>query len=57
MVAHGGTPADSAAVRDELLAALPQPETLIVGVIDCTLGTHVGPGLVGAGILPLDDGD
>ncbi len=57
MVAHGGTPADSAAVRDELLAALPQPETLIEGVIDCTLGTHVGPGLVGAGILPLDDGD
>ena len=54
VVAHGGTPEDSAQVKKLLQKSIPGCRRFYEGVIDGTLGCYVGPGLVGAGIQFLD---
>lgn len=55
LTAHGGAPEECNQVREALRQALPEPAGEFQGIIDCTLAVHVGPGLVGAGILILED--
>lgn len=55
MVASGGSPEAMERVRQKLLQLAPGCRNLWEGTIDCTLGVHVGPNLVGAGIQLLDD--
>ncbi|WP_195269101.1 DegV family protein [Eubacterium sp. 1001713B170207_170306_E7] len=57
MVANGGCPEEMAAVREHYTRVLPDFENLYEGEVDCTLGTHVGPHLLGAGILVLGEND
>ena len=57
MVANGGCPDEMAAVKAHYTKVLPNYENLYEGEVDCTLGTHVGPHLLGAGILVLGEND
>lgn len=54
-VAHGDTPAELRRIREMLKEMLPDYEDCFEGEIDCTLGTYVGPHLLGAGIQLLSD--
>lgn len=57
MVANGGCPDEMDAVKAHYTRVLPDFENLYEGEVDCTLGTHVGPNLLGAGILVLGEND
>lgn len=57
MVANGGCPDEMTAVKAHYTKVLPNYEKLYEGEVDCTLGTHVGPHLLGAGILVLGEND
>ena len=57
MVANGGCPDEMAAVKAHYTKVLTNYENLYEGEVDCTLGTHVGPHLLGAGILVLGEND
>ncbi|MBQ2860799.1 MAG: DegV family protein [Peptococcaceae bacterium] len=46
---------DAASIREQVLAKLPNRNTLIEGELGCCLGVHVGPGLVGVGVHILED--
>ncbi|MDO4288908.1 MAG: DegV family protein [Eubacterium sp.] len=54
MVANGGCPDEMAAVKGLYTELLPDYEALYEGEVDSTLSAHVGPNLLGAGILLLD---
>lgn len=55
-IAYGGEEAREEAERvaKELVAALPNGKSLIMGQISPALGVHTGPGLIGVGIQVLD---
>ncbi len=55
LCAHGDAPEDGKLVKKMLMQAVPQHECCYEGIIDATLGVHVGPNLIGAGIQILDD--
>ena len=57
MVANGGCPEEMDVVRELYKDLLPDHEALYEGEVDCTLSAHVGPNLLGAGILILGDED
>lgn len=54
MLAHGDCPEEAKKLKELLLKAAPNYVSCFEGVVDCTLGAHVGPHLLGAGIQILD---
>ena len=55
MWAHGGCPEEGQQVVELLRSAAPDFEEEFYGEIDCTLGSYVGPHLLGAAVQVLDD--
>lgn len=55
MWAHGGCPEEGQKVAEKLRTAAPDFEYEFYGEIDCTLGSYVGPKLLGAALQVLDD--
>lgn len=53
-VAHGDAPERMEALRQHLLAALPEPEHIWEGKIDATLSAYIGDGVLGAAVQVLD---
>lgn len=49
-VTHGNTPDEAAALRDEI-ASTWNPQHLLTGEVDASIGVHVGPGVLGIGVL------
>lgn len=54
-VVDGGIPDEGDALRERLNPMLPAGTEVIRGQIDCTLGTYVGPHLLGAGFQVIPD--
>lgn len=54
-VANGDCPEEMQEIAALFQARLPDAESFFEGEIDCTLGTYVGPHLIGAGIQLLPD--
>ncbi len=54
-VVDGGIPDEGDALRERLNPMLPVGTEVIRGQIDCTLGTYVGPRLLGAGFQVIPD--
>lgn len=54
-VVDGGIPDEGDALRERLNPMLPVGTEIIRGQIDCTLGTYVGPHLLGAGFQVIPD--
>lgn len=54
-VVDGGIPDEGDALRERLNPMLPMGTEVIRGQIDCTLGTYVGPHLLGAGFQVIPD--
>lgn len=54
-VVDGGIPDEGDALRERLNPMLPVGTEVIRGQIDCTLGTYVGPHLLGAGFQVIPD--
>lgn len=54
-VVDGGIPEEGDTLRDQLMPTLPEGTEVIRGQIDCTLGTYVGPHLLGAGFQVIPD--
>lgn len=55
MVANGGCPEEMLLVKEQYQRLIPDHEALYEGEVDGTLSAHVGPHLLGAGILVLED--
>lgn len=55
MFAHGGSPEEAKQVKKMVLSKVKKHRHCFEGIIDCTLASHVGPHLVGAGIQILDE--
>ena len=55
MWAHGGCPEEGRQVAELLRSEAPDFEEECYGEIDCTLGSYVGPHLLGAAVQVLDD--
>lgn len=55
MFAHGGSPEEAKQVKKMVLSKLKKHRHCFEGIIDCTLASHVGPHLIGAGIQILDE--
>ncbi len=54
-VVDGGAPAEGEALRAQIEPLLPPGTEVLRGQIDCTLGTYVGPHLLGAGFQTVPD--
>ena len=54
-IVHGGAPEDAATLKKLLRPQLRAAEHVWEGEIDSTLAVHVGPRLIGAGVLTLED--
>lgn len=53
-VANGGAPAEMEAIRQKLMAALPDYDHIWEGEIDGTLSVYIGDGVLGAAVQVLD---
>lgn len=53
--AHGDAPEDGAKAAKLLRQKVPAYQRHFEGIVDCTLGSHTGPHLIGAGLQLLDD--
>lgn len=54
MTAHGNCPEDGKTIKAMMHKHFPKPQAHFESVIDATLGTYVGPHLIGAGIIVLE---
>ena len=54
MTAHGNCPEDGKTIKAMMHKHFPKPQAHFESVIDATLGSYVGPHLIGAGIIVLE---